>query len=246
MTVTTVAGARGEMSLYVATPSGRGPWPGVLVISDALGMTSDLRRHADWLAESGYLAAAPDLYYWAGRLRCLFSTLRQASSGQGPIFEDFESVRRWLADRDDSTGRVGVIGFCLGGGFAVLLAGSGRYSASSVNYGPLPEDAMEKLVEACPIVASYGGNDPSLKEAPDQLRKILASHGIAHDVKVYNGTGHGFMNDHARSETPLWAVITGRFANTGYDEESETDARRRILAFFERHLQRPPGTPADD
>ena len=89
-------GRRGDMPVYVKIPDGQGPWPSALVISDALGMTTDLRNQVDWLAGEGYLAAAPDLFYWGGRMRCLFTTMRQALSGEGTVFADFETVRRWL------------------------------------------------------------------------------------------------------------------------------------------------------
>ena len=63
----TIRTSHGEMPTYVATPAGGGPWPGVVVIHDFTGMSHDL-RNPDWLAEQGFLAAAPDLYYWGSRL----------------------------------------------------------------------------------------------------------------------------------------------------------------------------------
>jgi carboxymethylenebutenolidase len=237
MAMATLPGARGEMPVYVAEPGGEGPWPGVLVISDALGMTGDLKNQAEWLAGEGFLAAAPDLYYFGGRIGCMFSTMRHALARQGPVFDDFETVRRWLADRPDCTGRIGVIGFCMGGGFALLLAGKGGYDASSVNYGTVPGDAIEYLADACPIVGSFGARDWSNRKAPELLERAATVNQIPHDVKVYPEAGHSFLNDHDPDDVPLWSLVAGRLVASEYHDPSARDARRRILAFFDQHLR---------
>jgi carboxymethylenebutenolidase len=235
----TISGAKGDMATYVARPQGEGPWPGVLVVSDALGMTADLRNQADWLARHGYLAAAPDLFYWGGRLRCMFAAMRQAMAREGDIFDDLSAVRRWLTGQEGCTGKVGVIGFCMGGGFALLLASMGDYDASSVNYGSVPKDALALLAEACPIVGSYGAKDVTLRTAPARLEEVLTKYGIDHDIKVYPDAGHSFLNDHDPADAPRWSIVAGRLSRSAYHEPSAMHARRRIIAFFDHHLKTP-------
>jgi carboxymethylenebutenolidase len=232
----------GELPVYAAVPSGTGPWPGVVVVYDALGMTREVQSQADWLAREGYLAAVPDLFHGRNKVTCMIAVMREARARRGRSFDDIEATRAWLAGRTDCTGTVGIIGFCMGGGLALLAAPGRGFASASVNYGTAPKDAYtpEFLAGACPIVGSFGGRDLVLRGAAGRLDRALTAVGVEHDVKEYPDAGHGFINDYDRSgdRTPfLVAVFAKLTPGMGYDENAARDARERILAFFGAHLK---------
>lgn len=236
MTDVTFSAPGGSLRGYLAEPGGTGPWPGVIVIHDVFGLTSDLRRQCEWLAAAGYLAFGPDLYSSGSKLSCLRSIILDLKARRGSTFDKIDAARAWLAADERSSGRVGVIGYCMGGGFSLLLAPSGRYDASSVNYGEVPTDAEAVLAAACPIVASYGAKDRTLKGRAARLELVLAANNVEHDVKEYPNAGHGFLNRHD-GVPGVFVAVTGRLMGLGYEEAAAADARARIVTFFDRYLK---------
>jgi carboxymethylenebutenolidase len=224
----------GPLGGYLAVPEGDGPWPGVVVIHDALGLSADIKRIADRVAGAGYLALAPALFRRGFRPKCVVSTLRSLSVGHGAAVDDVVAAREHLASDARCTGRVGAVGFCMGGGFCLLLAPRGVFDAVAPNYGVLSDDsAYPSLRDACPVVASYGAEDRMLAGAAAKVEAILAEGGVPHDVKEYPGVGHSFMNDF-RLPAPLRLIEN--VAGLAYSEPEAEDAWQRIMTFFAQHL----------
>ena len=218
---------------YLASPAGAGPWPAVVMIHELFGLDDVMRGHADRLAGLGYLTLAVDLFSAGGAARCLVTTMTAMIRGHGRAFGDIRAARDYLAASPDCTGKIGVIGFCLGGGFALLSAGDG-YDAAAVNYGPLPRHLDETLAAACPVVASYGGRDRSLRGAASRLDAALDKARVTHDVKEYPAASHAFLNDAETGPRALRPLL--RVAGIGPEPESAKDAWGRIERFFAAHL----------
>jgi carboxymethylenebutenolidase len=222
----------GGIPAYLAVPPATpGPWPGVVVIHEAFGLNDDIRRKADEFAARGYLALAPDLFAGKAWIRCLRSAITQLRAGSGPAFVALDAARQFLASRPDCTGKTGVIGFCMGGGFALLCAPRPGFGVAAVNYGEVPKDAETALAGACPVVGSYGGRDPMGTQHPERLQRALAVLEIPHDVKVYPGSGHRFMT----KATGPFAVLA-KAGKMTYQPADAADAWQRIFGFFETYL----------
>ena len=228
-----VDGGSRRLRGYVVVPSGDGPWPGVVAIHEAYGLNSVVHRQADRLAAAGYLTFAPDLYSDGGAARCVVSTFRAMLTGRGKAIADIAAARDYLRKRDDCTGRVGIIGFCMGGGFALVTANRG-FDVASSNYGPLPLRLEHALAGACPVVGSYGGKDHMLPGATKKLTRTLVKLGVDHDVMEYPNAGHSFLNDTEIGPRPVLPLL--RITGIRPEPAAAADAWQRIEKFFAAHL----------
>jgi carboxymethylenebutenolidase len=206
------------------------PRPALLMIYEIFGVNEEMRRVARELAAEGYVVLIPDLFARGpAKPLCVGRALRTINRGAGRELDDLEAARAWLAQRPEVDGeRIGAIGFCMGGGFALLLAGTGRYRVSAPFYGRTGD-----LQQSCPMVASFGGLDAETRGYPERLEANLERLGVPHDVRTYPEAGHSFFTRTAGFMGWLGPRLP---LHAEYHEPSARDAHRRIVAFFREHL----------
>jgi len=212
--------------------SGDPPFPAVVVIHDIFGFSADLKRHCQRFADAGYVALAPDLYR-GGRPGCVVKTLTSMTEGKGFAYDVIDAARNLLAARDDvGADRIGVAGFCMGGGFALLAAANQPFAVAAPFYGAVPHRAS-RLQDLCPTIAQYGAKDTVFLPHAKRLARHLEELGIEHEVHIYEEAGHSFMNQ-------LGAPLSGAARYTPirafYDPDTEAKAWAKLLDFFARHL----------
>jgi carboxymethylenebutenolidase len=218
------AGADGPVRGYLAKPAGcDGPMPGVLVIHENRGLNAHIEDVARRAALAGYLALAPDGLSYAGgapedqeAARDLFGR-----SDRERITADVIAGVPYLAARTDCTGRVGTVGFCYGGGVALLCAVRQAATAAAVCFYGSALSAEDVARVRAPLMMHYAGDDERINQSIPAFRQALDQHAVAYSLHMYPGTGHGFHNDSSQAR---------------YDAEAAGLAWKRTLAFFENYL----------
>lgn len=207
---------------YLALPDGDGPFPGIVVIHEAYGLNDHIRDVTRRFAEARYAALGADLF--TGRNRMLCMTRYMAGLLIGSVnragIDDLKATLSYLAKLPEvDARRLGAIGFCMGGGFAVAWACTdSRLKAIAPFYAtnPRPLDAAKRL---CPVVGSYPESDFTAGAAR-ALDTALTRYEIKHDIKIYPDTRHSFFND----------------TRPSFDKKAAEDSWRRTLKFFGEQL----------
>lgn len=237
VTLRTTTGRR--LTAFLARPDGMDdglPHPAVIVVHEAMGLNDDMRRIASVFADHGYVALAPDLVGAGFKPLCIARFFRGIGKvGTGAPYREMAAFQDWLARQPYVDGdRIGVAGFCAGGGFAMLYAARGGRNLRAIApfYGALPAD--ESIIpDLCPTVASYGGRDAAFGGNGPKLQAALESAGIPNDVQTYPEAGHAFMSRHGGV---MGAVMPHSPMHARFDEDASADAWHRVLAFFAEHL----------
>jgi carboxymethylenebutenolidase len=207
---------------YLAMPDAPGPHPGVVVIHEAYGLNENIKDITGRFADQGYAALAVDLFTGRNRAVCMARYMSGMLAGSVNRYgiTDLKAALTHLAGLAEvDPERIGAIGFCMGGSFAIAWACTDdRLKAIAPFYGANPRP-LEAVARACPVVGSYPEKDFSAG-AGRALNQALESHGIAHDIKVYPGARHSFFDDRGRA----------------YDKPAAADSWTRVLGFFQEHL----------
>jgi carboxymethylenebutenolidase len=224
----------GQIRAVLASPRHEGPRPAVILIHEVFGLNGDMREKAQRFADLGYVALAVDLYSTRGPMPlCIVRTVRGLGDGEGPVFADLEACRTWLAERPEvDASRIGVIGFCMGGGMALLFAVRAELGAAAAFYGGVPKETAS-LDGICPVVAGYGGRDRVFGKNGVRLARHLQSLGVDGDVVTYPAAGHSFMSDHKGVMARLnsWGPM-----RVGFNPDAAEDSWTRVERFFGRYL----------
>ena len=214
----------GQVRAYLARPAnGSGKLPAVLVVHENRGLNPHIEDITRRLALEGYLALAPDALTPLGgypgdedKARELFAKLDQAKTR-----EDFVSTAQWLQAHPDSTGKMGAVGFCYGGGMVHTLAARlPELGAAVPFYGNLPAAAEAARLKV-PLLLHFAAVDERINAAWPAYEAALKAAGARYTAHQYPGTQHGFNND----TTPRFDAAAARLA------------WERTLAFFAQTLR---------
>lgn len=209
-----------ELSGYFARPDGDGPFPAVLVIQEWWGLNEHIMDVTRRFAEQGYLALAPDLYHGAVTSEPDEARKLAMELGMRDAVGEISAAAAYLRDQPGSNGRVGLIGFCMGGGLVLnALVADASLAAGAAFYGrPLdPADAGDMQA---PVISFLGSADGIPAAGYEAMHAAFDASGLPNAFHLYDGAQHAFFND----------------TRASYDAAAAQDAWTRVLGWFATYL----------
>jgi carboxymethylenebutenolidase len=213
---------------YVTRPKGDVARPGVLVIHEWNGINDHIRDVARRLAKAGYVALAPDLLSRQGGTSSFSTSEAAIAAGRKlddeMITKDLTGGINYLKGQSFvGANKIGVIGFCWGGGKALVFTTRSKdLAASVIYYGGNPRNLEDIKNITAPVLGQYGGADERITSAVPNLEEAMKKYGKSFDYKIYPSAPHGFNSD---------------ASPRNFREEAAKEAWGRTLEFFKKHLQ---------
>jgi len=213
---------------YLTRPKGDVARPAVVVIHGWDGINDHTRDVARRLAKAGYVALAPDLLSRQGGTSSFENSEAAIAAGRklndDAITNDLTGGFNYLKGQSFvRPNKIGVIGFCWGGGKALLFATRSKdLAASVIYYGSNPRKLEDVKNISAPVLGHYGGADEPITSAVPQLEEAMKKYGKSFDYKIYPGAPHSFNSD---------------TSPRSYREDAAKEAWSRTLEFFKKHLQ---------
>ena len=210
---------------YLARPAEGGPYPGVVVIQEWWGLNPNICDIANRIAAEGYVALAPDLYHGAVTAEPGEAEKLMMSMQEPQALVDMSGAVAALQARDDVVAdKIGVTGFCLGGGMSLLLAMEHPAVTAAAPFYGVPGAGMGNAGQISgAVMGFYAGHDDWVNaDVVESIRTALADAGVRHELHVYPQSQHGFFND-TNADV--------------HDPEAAADAWQRLTAFFAAELQ---------
>ena len=213
------------VSGYLALPETPGKHPALVVIHEWWGLVPWVKEQTRKFAAAGYVALAVDLY--RGKTADTPQGARElvATLPADRALGDLEAAFHYLSTRPDiEPNRIGTVGWCFGGGWAMRLAThEPRLAACAVNYGELPTEPAAIDAIRCPVLGNFGALDPGITPAKVKaFEAAMKRAGKSINVKIYAGASHAFENPNNK---------------TGYRPMAAANAWNRMVAFFNRTLK---------
>lgn len=210
---------------YLALPSGGGKHPAIIVIHEWWGLNDWVKKQAEKYAGQGYVALAVDLYRGQSAKTPDEAHILMRGLPDDRGLRDLEATFAYLASRPDvDAGKIGSIGWCMGGGWSIKLAeDQPKLAAFVVNYGSLPTDPAIIAKIKAPMLGNFGADDKGIPPSSVQaFESAMKGDGRSPDIKIYQGAGHAFQNPDNKD---------------GYRPEATADANKRIDNFFTKNLK---------